>query len=70
MSASRTPPPPGWPDPDDRTCADCGHVWFAGERHHVYADVEAANAEDADVVCVLCRNQRQRPRSDTRWAGF
>ena len=68
--ASAAPRPDGWPDPNDRTCDDCGHVWFAGERRHEYADVEAAQPEDSDVVCVLCRRQRERPRSEERWAGF
>jgi hypothetical protein len=70
MTDDRAAPPDGWPDPHDSPCADCGHVWFAGERHHVYANVAAASPEDAEVVCVLCRRQRERPRSDTRWAGF
>lgn len=64
------PTPEGWPDANDRTCDDCGHVWFAGERRHEYADPEAARPEDSDVVCVLCRRQRERPRSEQRWAGF
>jgi hypothetical protein len=64
------PTPDGWPDPNERTCDDCGHVWFAGERRHEYADPEAASPEAADVVCVLCRRQRERPRSEERWAGF
>jgi len=62
--------PAGWPDPNERNCDDCGHVWFAGERRHEYADVEAVSPEKADVVCVLCRRQRERPRSKERWAGF
>ncbi|HEV2776421.1 MAG TPA: hypothetical protein VGV90_12580 [Solirubrobacteraceae bacterium] len=63
------PIPEGWPDPNERTCDDCGHVWFAGERRHEYVEPEAARPEDSDVVCVLCR-QRERPRSKERWAGF
>ncbi len=64
------PRPEGWPDPNERTCDDCGHVWFAGERRHEYADVEAPSPEDSDIVCALCRRQRERPRSEERWAGF
>ncbi|MDP2710312.1 MAG: hypothetical protein Q8O56_03755 [Solirubrobacteraceae bacterium] len=63
--------PDDWPDPNDRTCDDCGHVWFAGERRHEYATFEAARPEEADVVCVLCRRQRERPRADDeRWSGW
>jgi len=55
------PHPDGWPDPSERNCDDCGHVWFAGERRHEYADPAAARPEDSDVVCVLCRRKRERP---------
>ena len=55
------PHPEGWPDPGDRNCEDCGHVWFAGERRHEYADPGAARPEDSDVVCVLCKRKRERP---------
>lgn len=68
--AGPAPRPEGWPDPNERTCDDCGHVWFAGERRHEYADVEAASPEESDVVCVLCRRQRERPRPEKRWASF
>ena len=56
----RAPRPEGWPDPNDRPCDDCGHVWFAGERQHEYAGGGAAaeRPEDAEVICVLCRVQR------------
>ena len=50
--------PVGWPDPNERPCADCGHIWFAGERRHEYADHEVERPEDALVLCVLCRRQR------------
>ena len=53
--------PEGWPDPRERTCDDCGHVWFAGERRHEYADPQAAGPEQSDVVCILCRQKRQAP---------
>ena len=51
------------PDPDERPCDDCGHVWFAGERHHGYVD----DPEDPDgviVLCALCRRQRLMPRPE------
>ncbi|MEJ7796922.1 MAG: hypothetical protein WKF42_00380 [Solirubrobacteraceae bacterium] len=45
-------------------CADCGHVWFEGERRHEYVDAEGeVTTEDgADAVCVLCHQKRRRPR--------
>ena len=66
------PIPEGWPDPNDRACDDCGHVWFAGERRHEYADIEASRPEESDVVCVLCRRRRERPRPrpKERWTSF
>lgn len=60
MTADALPYPDGWPDPRERNCDDCGHVWFAGERRHFYADPDAASAQDSDVVCVLCRQKRAR----------
>ena len=59
MTGTPAPTPDGWPDPHDRTCDDCGHVWFAGERRHEYADPDAAGPEQSDVVCILCRQKRQ-----------
>ncbi len=49
--------------PDDTPCADCGHVWFAGERRHVRVDGRgqaAADDADGDVVCLLCQGARAR----------
>jgi hypothetical protein len=63
MTGAAPSHPDGWPDPHDRTCDDCGHVWFAGERRHEYADPAAARPEDSDVVCVLCRQKRVSPTS-------
>lgn len=59
MTAAPAPTPAGWPDPHDRTCDDCGHVWFAGERRHEYADPDAGGPEQSDVVCILCRQKRR-----------
>ena len=55
-----------------RNCDDCAHVWFAGERQHAYADVEAASPEDSDVLCTLCRRQREKSTRDEtkRWSGW
>lgn len=57
-----------WPDPNTRTCMDCGHVWFRGERRHHY-DVDhldrlVEDPEDVHVVCVLCRQQRGLARDE------
>lgn len=49
--------------PNSRPCADCGHVWFAGERQHVYANP----GEDDEVICVLCKLVRERPQTDEGW---
>jgi len=58
--------PPDWPDPGTRPCADCGHVYFAGERRHEYLDHSAARHEDVEVLCVLCRRQRGLPQTERR----
>jgi hypothetical protein len=52
------------PHPNTRPCSDCGHVWFEGERRHEYVDAagEITVADEADVVCILCRVKRRRPR--------
>jgi len=55
------------PHPNTQPCADCGHVWFAGERQHVYVDVgDQAVGEDDEVICVLCQRVRERSHSE-RW---
>lgn len=54
-----TTAPEDWPDPRERVCDDCGHVWFAGERRHLYAEPEAAGPEQSDVVCLLCAQKRR-----------
>jgi hypothetical protein len=57
-----------WPDPNERPCHDCGHVWFAGERRHEYDVDQLERApddhEDVHVVCVLCHQQRQFERGE------
>jgi hypothetical protein len=63
MSDQRRTPepdkPPGWPDPNERDCDACGHVWFAGERRHRYLIDEAVlRPDDAQVLCELCYRQR------------
>jgi hypothetical protein len=51
--------PAGWPDPNERDCDACGHVWFAGERRHRYlAEPSTGRAADAQVLCELCYRQR------------
>jgi hypothetical protein len=44
------------PDPNERPCDNCGHIWFAGERRHEYVD------ED-EVLCILCRRKREWVRA-------
>jgi hypothetical protein len=60
------------PDPNTRPCEDCGHIWFAGERRHEYLDHGAERNDDAEVLCLLCRQERalQRPEkpSSQHWA--
>ncbi len=56
------------PHPNTRPCADCEHVWFAGERQHVYVDVrDRRPGEDDEVICVLCKLVRERPQTDESW---
>jgi len=55
--------PGGRADPNARPCDDCGHVWFAGERRHEYLDSSGDGRQDAEVICVLCREQRGLTRS-------
>jgi hypothetical protein len=50
------------PHPNSVPCADCGHVWFEGERRHEYADDAGTVTIDdgADAVCALCLQKRRR----------
>jgi hypothetical protein len=53
----------GLPDPDETPCVDCGHVWFTGERHHEHVTgppPPGFRSGRVEVVCVLCRRQRER----------
>jgi len=54
------------PHPNTLPCDDCGHIWFEGERRHQYVgpDGEVTDADDADVVCLLCHQKRHRPRPE------
>lgn len=58
MSAAADRHPDHWPDPNERPCDQCGHVWFTGERPHAYLEHDAERAEDVAVLCRLCRQQR------------
>jgi hypothetical protein len=51
--------PPGRPDPDERRCDECGHVWFTGERHHQYFDLGADRDHELEVLCALCLHKRR-----------
>ncbi|HEX3873334.1 MAG TPA: hypothetical protein VHW26_04240 [Solirubrobacteraceae bacterium] len=54
----------GRPDPNESPCVDCGHVWFEGERRHEYVvgppPPGFRTGGGVEVVCVLCRGQRER----------
>jgi len=56
------------PHPNTLKCADCGHIWFEGERRHQYVDAvgEVTVEDDADAICILCRQKRRRraPKDD------
>ncbi len=59
--------PDDLPDPSTRPCADCGHVWFDGERRHEYVHgppPPGFRSGRVEVVCVLCRRQRRRQAAD------
>jgi hypothetical protein len=54
-------------EPNDRPCSICGHVWFAGERRHVFQ--AAGGSEEGSgpviVVCTLCAlTTDHRPTDD------
>lgn len=55
---AENPQPDDRPDPNDRPCDQCGHIWFAGERPHEYLSHEADGPENVTVLCRLCRQQR------------
>jgi len=49
------------PHPNTVPCADCGHVWSAGERRHEYDHYRGYAAENHDKVqsvCTLCHVKR------------
>ncbi|MHB8659457.1 MAG: hypothetical protein ACYC91_16200 [Solirubrobacteraceae bacterium] len=52
------------PDPNVEPCADCGHVWFAGERQHEYFRGSPELPDETLVLCALCHHKRVlgRPR--------
>lgn len=48
-------------------CADCGHVWLAGERRHEYdhyLGYAAAHHYDVQAVCTLCHRARAVARGE------
>ena len=63
------PEPP--PHPNTLPCADCGHVWFEGERRHQYVEQDGTITieQDADVVCQLCHVKRRRPTGAEQEGG-
>lgn len=49
------------PHPNERPCADCGHVWSEGERRHEYDHHLGYDAEhhlDVEPVCTVCHAKR------------
>ncbi len=62
----------GRPHPNTLPCADCGHIWFEGERRHDYVDPrgEVTIEAGADPVCVLNRPKRARGRRPEDAEGY
>ncbi len=54
------------PDPDERRCDRCGHVWFTGERHHefVTAGEGPGRPDGVEVLCALCLHQQRLVPTD------
>jgi hypothetical protein len=43
--------------PNSIPCAECGHVWFTGERSHRWAGEPVAGQPRSRVLCALCASQ-------------
>lgn len=53
------------PDPNDLSCADCGHAWSPGERRHEYdhhLGYAPEHHEDVEAVCTTCHHAREQAR--------
>lgn len=53
------------PHPNTLPCADCGHIWRAGERRHEYDHHKGYAPEhhyDVEPVCTLCHANRDSAR--------
>lgn len=53
------------PHPNTQPCADCGHVWVAGERRHEHdhhRGYEPPHDVSVEVVCTLCHADREKDR--------
>jgi hypothetical protein len=53
------------PDPNDRACNDCGHVYTEGERRHEYdhhRGYEPEHHEHVEPVCTTCHHARETQR--------
>lgn len=51
------------PKPNSVPCVDCGHVWQKGERRHEFDHAkgyDAENQEVVEVVCTKCHGNRHR----------
>lgn len=52
--------------PNALPCADCGHVWSAGERRHEYdhyLGYSARHHYDVQAVCTVCHAQRDSAKA-------
>ncbi len=55
------------PAPNSLPCADCGHVWSAGERRHEYDHYKGYAAENhlaVQPVCTLCHAKRDGAKAN------
>jgi hypothetical protein len=53
------------PPPNDRPCADCGHLWVEGGPRHEYdhhLGYTAEHHEDVEAVCSGCHHAREATR--------
>lgn len=52
-------------EPNTLPCADCGHVWFAGERRHAHFAHGSGDPARGVVLCVLCLQKRELGHADS-----
>jgi hypothetical protein len=56
-------------EPNSIPCAECGHVWFTGERSHRWAEEPVAGQPRSRVLCALCADQLELDASGRESAG-